>query len=250
MGHPRDPLTDPTRLVVGRIRSLHGLRGVVRVEVLTDRPEVRFAAGSALYLEGSDRRLTVASASPVADGPGWWLSFRELRSRAAAEPLRDAFLEVEVDRTADLGAGQAYWHEVVGAEVLDRSGRSLGRVTDIYRAGEAEVYVVAGGPSGPFDLPAVQGIVVEFAPERGEIVVDEAALDLVGPPPDSESKRARKPHRWSRHGKGSRDGGAAAAEAAPGGPAIADPPAADPPLGQPDGSTDATSRVDGRREEA
>jgi 16S rRNA processing protein RimM len=205
------PEPTPIRLVVGRVRGLHGLRGMVRLEVLTDRPEERFAAGRVLSPEGSDRRLTIASASPVADGPGWWLAFREIHSRSAAERLRDAFLEVEVDRAADLEAGQVYWHEVVGADVRDRSGRPLGRVADVYRAGEAEVYVVRGGEVGEFDLPAVQGIVVEFAPDRGEIVVDEAALDLDG----SAERRARparpdrKPHRWSRHGKGARPPGAA-----------------------------------------
>jgi 16S rRNA processing protein RimM len=144
----------------------------------------------------------VASASPVADGPGWWLSFREVKSRAAAEPLRDAFLEIEVDRTADLDAGQAYWHEVIGSAVRSRDGRALGTVAEVYRAGESEVYVVRDGPAGEFDLPAVQGIVVDFAPQRGEIVVDEAALDLDAGPVDARPPRERKPHRWSRHGKG------------------------------------------------
>lgn len=170
--------------------------------MLTDRPDERFAVGHVVYPEGSDRPLTVASASPVADGPGWWLSFREVHGRDAAEGLRDAFLEVEVDRAADLDAGQAYWHEVIGSEVRGAEGRVLGRVTDVYRAGEAEVYVVQGGPVGEFDVPAVQGIVVEFAPERGTIVVDEAVLDLGAAPIDARPPRERKLHRWSRHGKG------------------------------------------------
>jgi len=198
---------------------------MVRLEVLTDRPEARFPAGATLYPEGSDRTLTVASASPVADGPGWWLSLREIRSRAAAETIRDAFLEVEVDRSADLPAGQAYWHEVVGAEVKGSGGRSLGRVADVYRAGEAEVYVVRGGEPGEFDLPAVKGIVVEFAPERGEIVVDEAVLDLGGSPVDATPHRERRPPRWSRHGKGSPDRPAPAGAERDAGPPTADPKA-------------------------
>jgi 16S rRNA processing protein RimM len=166
-----------------------------------------------LQPEGSERRLTVASAAPVADGPGWWLSFREIRSRSAAEPLRDAYLEVEADRGADLGVGQVYWHEVVGTEVRATDGRPLGRVADVYRAGEAEVYVVRGGDVGEFDLPAVRGIIVEFAPERGAIVVDGAALDLGAGPAEAPPARPRRPHRWSRHGKG-----AGAGEARPGSP--------------------------------
>jgi 16S rRNA processing protein RimM len=138
----------------------------------------------------------------VADGPGWWLTFKEVGSRTAAERLRERYLEVEVDRASDLEPGAAYWHEIIGAEVVGEGGRSLGRVVDIYRAGESEVYVVRGGAAGEFDLPAVRGIITEFAPEHGRIAVDEAALDLGGAPVDVRPQRPRRPPRWSRHGKG------------------------------------------------
>jgi 16S rRNA processing protein RimM len=181
--------------------------------------------------------LTVAFAEPVADGPGWWLGFEEVRSRNAAERLRDRYLEVEVDRAADLEAGQAYWHEIIGAEVRGRDGRSLGHVADIYRAGQTEVYVVRGDTVGEFDVPAVRGIVTEFAPERGELVVDEAALDLGAPSEPPRPPRPRKAHRWSRHGKG------APASNAPGAsPASVDdrPPAGtDPALRPPPDETPA-----------
>ena len=146
--------------------------------------------------------MTVASAEPVADGPGWWLTLREVRSRNAAERLRDRYIEVEVDPAADLAAGEAYWHEIVGSEVLGAEGRSLGHVVDIYRAGESEVYVVRGDAVGEFDLPAVRGIITDFAPREGRIVVDEASLALDDRPVDAPAPKPRKPHRWSRHGKG------------------------------------------------
>jgi 16S rRNA processing protein RimM len=195
------------RLVVAQVRGLHGLNGAVRVEVLTDRPEDRFAAGNVLHVEGDPRPLTIAGAEAVEDGPGWRLRFREIPSRNAAEWLRDAYLEIVVDRATDLDAGAAYWHEVVGAVVRDSAGTELGRVADVYRAGENEVYVVRGGAVGEFDLPAIRDVITTFAPERGEIVVDEAVLDLGGavvdaPEKTSGARAARRRPRWSRHGKG------------------------------------------------
>ena len=208
-------MAEPTLLVVGRVRALHGLRGAVRVEVLTDRPEERFAPGNVLQVEGDGRPLTIATAQPVEDGPGWRLRFRELPDRASTERLRDAYLEIAVDRASDLAEGAVYWHEVLGAKVRDSTGAVLGAVADVYRAGESEVYVVRGGPAGEFDVPAVRDVVTTFAPERGELVVDETVLDLAAPavdaPDGSGSPAARTPrrkHRWSRHGKG---GGTAAA---------------------------------------
>jgi 16S rRNA processing protein RimM len=200
----------PTRLVVAQVRGLHGLDGTVRVEVLTDRPEARFVAGAVLHAEGDQRPLTIVAARPVDDGPGWRLRFREAGSRTAAERLREAYLEIEVDRAADLGAGAAYWHEVIGSTVRGSTGAVLGTVADVYRAGENEVYVVRGGSPGEFDMPAVRDVITSFAPERGEIVVDEAVLDLAGAPVDepggavSGPPKPRRRHRWSRHGKGPR----------------------------------------------
>jgi 16S rRNA processing protein RimM len=200
----------PVRLVVAQVRGLHGLNGAVRVEVLTDRPEDRFAPGHVLHVEGDPRPLTISAAAPVEDGPGWRLRFREVPHRGAAEWLRDAYLEIEVDRSTDLASGAAYWHEVIGTTVRDSTGAELGRVADVYRAGESEVYVVRGGPAGEFDVPAVRDVITTFAPERGEIVVDEGVLDLGGAPVDgpatkeaSAAKPRRRP-RWSRHGKGGR----------------------------------------------
>jgi hypothetical protein len=71
------------------------------------------------------------------------------------------------------------------------------------------VLVVRDGPAGEFDLPVVKDIVRVFAPDRGEIVVDDGVLDLAGPGVDAPVARPpRKRHQWSRHGKGGAGGSA------------------------------------------
>ena len=187
------------RLVVALVRGVHGLHGAVRIEVLTDRPDDRFRPGMILHREGSDDALTIASAEPVADGPGWRVRFREVATRDAADALRGAYLETIVHPVGELARGEVYWHEVVGVTVKGLDGAELGTVTDVYRVAENEVYVVAGGPYGTFDLPAVRAFIRIFAPRRGEIVIDPDALDLRPPRarPSGED-RPRAPRRISR----------------------------------------------------
>ena len=200
------------RLVVALVRGVHGLRGAVRVEVLTDRPEQRYRAGVVLHREGSDASLTIASAEPIADGPGWRLRFREIATRDAADTLRGAYLETTVHPVGELARGEVYWHEVVGVAVRGIDGAELGTVQDVYRVAENEVYIVGGGPFGTFDLPAVRAFIRIFAPRRGEIVVDAEALDLQPPRvrPTGEA-RPRAPRRVSPKRRSARTDGSEAA---------------------------------------
>jgi 16S rRNA processing protein RimM len=171
------------RLVVGLVRGLHGLRGAVRVEVLTDNEE-RFMPGSVLFREGSSRRLTVASVRR--DGPGLLVRFREIRDRDGAEELRDAYLEAPA---AELPGETYYWHEIVGCAVSDSTGRVLGRVEEVFRVGEAEVYVVRG-EGGELLVPAVSSVVTDLAPGQKRIVVDERALGLGGETEEAQGDEA------------------------------------------------------------
>lgn len=193
-GRAADPGTQ--RLVVALVRGVHGLRGAVRVEVLTDRPETRFVRGVVLYPEGSERTLTIASAEAIQDGPGWRLRFDEVTSRDGADALRAAYLETVVRPGAELARGEVYWHEVIGCPVRGIDDAALGVVKDVYRVAENEVYVVGDGPFGTFDLPAVRPFIRIFAPRRGEIVVDAAALDLrpprAKPAPDDRPRAPRR----------------------------------------------------------
>ena len=186
--------------MVALVRGVHGLRGAVRVEVLTDRPADRFVPGASLYREGQATPLTISGAEAIVDGPGWRILFREVTNRDAADTLRGAYLETVVRADEDLSRGSYYWHEVIGTPVRGVDGAELGTVEDIYRVGETEVFIVGGAGYGTFDLPAVRAFIRIFAPRRGEIVADAEALDLRpalvrGP----DSARPKAPRRRSRH---------------------------------------------------
>ena len=179
--------------MVALVRGVHGLRGAVRVEVLTDRPERRFVPGAVLYREGDDRPLTIASAEADRGRPGLARPVPRGHSRDAADTLRGPTSSPVVRPDEDLGPrrvllARGHRHAVRGSD-----GAELGTVQDIYRVGETEVFVVGGGPFGTFDLPAVRAFIRIFAPRRGEIVVDAEALDLrPGEVADARSRRARR----------------------------------------------------------
>lgn len=237
---PRDG--DPPRLVVALVRGFRGLRGHVRVELLTDRPEDRFPVGATLFLEGTDERLTIAESAAVADGRGWWLRFREIGDRTLAEErLRDRYLEI-VAPDEPREEGRWLWHELMGLAVTSTAGEAMGTVVDIYRAGGAEVFVVRG-PRGEFDVPGVRGIVTELAPERGAMVVDLETLALDARPVEDDDyvrPRDRRPHKQPKRRPATAGAGAPASQPGPAGVPASQPGRAGvPPEAAPEPGPDA-----------
>lgn len=182
-----DDAIHESRLVVGMVRGLHGLRGGVRIEILTDDP-ARFQPGSVLYPEGSDEPLTVEWSHE--DGPGVLVRFEEFPIRELAATLRDRYLEAEVSTDA-LDDGAFYWHELIEVPVTTSDGELLGTVADVFRAGGGEVLVVRGGERGEVLVPAVKAVVTELAPRDGRIVVERDALDIQVEPPRKRPRGRR-----------------------------------------------------------
>ena len=180
--------------MVALVRGVHGLRGAVRVEVLTDRPEERFIPGAVLHREGSDEPLTIASAEAIPDGPGWRLRFDEVPDRSAADAsARRTWRPPRRRATRCPSASTTGTRSSARPCATSRIARSAS-VHDVYRVGGAEVFVVRGEPYGEFDLPVVRAFIRIFAPARGEIVVDVDALALepAKPAATSEGARAQK----------------------------------------------------------
>jgi len=164
-----------TDLRVAQVRGVRGLDGSLRLEVLTDSPELRFVPGARLSVEGSDRALTLLEVAP--SSPGLFVRFGEVQSRFAGERLIGAYLTIPAAQV-QVPSDRVLWDEVIGVTVRDPQGEIIGEIRDLYRAGGAEVYVVQTPDGGEIDLPAVAAVIVEFAPREGRIVADLTGSEL------------------------------------------------------------------------
>ena len=152
-----------TLLEVGRVIKPHGLRGEVIVELITNRTE-RVAPDTVLSSSGGDLRIV---ASRPHQGR-WIVSFDGVPDRTAAEGLRGTILQAEPLDDAD-----EFWvHELVGAEVVDTTGRWLGSVTAVEANPASDLLVLDGGGLVPLHFVVSR--------EPGRVVVDppEGLLDL------------------------------------------------------------------------
>ena len=147
---------------MGRIARPHGLRGEVVVDLVSNRPERRLAPGSVLSWPGGE--LEVVSARPHQGR--WLVEFAGIVDRDGAERVRGAVLSAPA-----LGEEEddVLWvHELVGAEVVDTTGRSHGRVEAVEANPASDLLVLAGERLVPLVF------VVTRRPD-GTVVVDPPA---------------------------------------------------------------------------
>jgi 16S rRNA processing protein RimM len=154
-------------LRIGRVLKAHGVKGALRVELLTDFPD-RFAAGREVLVAG--RRLKVARSEEV--GGTMLVTFDGIDDRTAAEPLTGAYVTVPLGDARALPADHYYHFQLVGLRVFDtREDRELGRVAEVLTYAANDVLRVTDGDRETL-IPMIRSVVRSIAPAEGTITVD------------------------------------------------------------------------------
>jgi 16S rRNA processing protein RimM len=177
-------------VVVGRIGKAHGLRGDVTINVRTDEPERRFAAGSVLVAEapsGSANTLrTVTVASSRWHSSVLLVRFEEIPDRNAAEAARGILLHASIpaDESPE-DPDEFYDHQLVGLTAYDLDGVVLGEVTGLVHGGAQDLLAIRTPDRRDTLVPFVKALVPEVDVAGGRVVVADRP-GLVTPLPDDE----------------------------------------------------------------
>ncbi|MBI3939558.1 MAG: 16S rRNA processing protein RimM [Acidobacteria bacterium] len=166
-------------IAVGRIRSAHGLHGEVTVDVLTDSPE-RFRQGSALYLRrsgGNPAPVRVQMSRP--HGRYLILKLEAAETRTDAEQLKAGELVIPKSDVKALPPGHYYPFQLVGCEVVDSSGKSVGTVADIMQTAGGALLGVKSQRREVL-IPMVEGIVtrLDLAERRIEVHLPAGLMEI------------------------------------------------------------------------
>ena len=132
--------------------------------MLTTDVDDRLKPGAVLHTDRGE--LRVERSAPHRDG--WVVAFAGIGDRNAAEDLRGVVL-----RAAPHADPEALWvHELIGSEVIDQSGTSVGTVREIEANPASDLLVLDSGAL----IPSVFVV----SAEAGRVTVDlpEGLLDL------------------------------------------------------------------------
>src|SRR5579862_267688 len=105
------------QLVVGRIAKAHGIAGEVAVDVRTDDPDHRYAAGSSLDTDPSDKGPLIIASTRWHSGR-LLIRFTGVADRTAAEALQGTLLVADSATSRD-GDDDDYWdHDLIGLSAV------------------------------------------------------------------------------------------------------------------------------------
>jgi 16S rRNA processing protein RimM len=159
---------------IGTVTRPHGVRGELKI--------VEGEDSSGMWLQC--REVYIGATQPQATrfrvrraqkgGRFVILGLVEVESCEAAEELRARQVYVRRSELPKPDEGDYYVHDLVGFEVVDKQGRSLGVLKDIFDNGAHELYLVRSGKR-EWVLPIITGVVEAVLLDSGRIVVNPPA---------------------------------------------------------------------------
>ncbi len=169
--------TEPKYLLLGQVLRPHGVRGEVRVKILTDYPE-RMAQLEQVFLgSGADdakaKVYTVDSARR--NGEYMLLKIRDISDRDQADRLRQLFVMVALADAVPLDAGEFYLYQVIGLTVKLEDETVLGTITEVIETRANDVYVIASPQYGEVLIPVTEEIILKTDIAAREMIIRPTA---------------------------------------------------------------------------
>ena len=163
------PNGEPVYLALGFFRRPHGVRGEILFQIETDYPE-RIQTGKTYYI--GKKRLPIQLNAIRNHNKGLLLQVEGITDRDEIGLYRNQTLYLNIHEWDSLPEGAYYDFELIGLQVIEeKSGNSLGKLTEIIKTGANDVYVVKPESGRELLLPAIPEVILEIELARQEMKV-------------------------------------------------------------------------------
>lgn len=154
-------------LEIGKIVTVHGLKGELKVQPWCDSPE---------YLCGF-KRLYSAEGSTVYEverarvqGSMVLLKLRGCDTPESAHAMINRILYL--DRAdAKLPEGSYFVADLLGLSVFDEQGKLYGKISDVLQTGANDVYEIKNDNNKSYYIPAIPSVILSTDIEGGKMTI-------------------------------------------------------------------------------
>jgi 16S rRNA processing protein RimM len=174
-GPDPDAAIEDVRLTVGVIVGSHGVKGEVRMSLLTDDPE-NLREIERVWLGDSDE--PVALEGIRFHGDGALIFLQGVESPEEAKALRGTPVRIAGADATPLEPDEYFYFQLIGLKAMTPEGERLGDVVDIIETGAHDVLVIAPegsaasrSPANELLIPHHRSYVLDVDPAAGTITV-------------------------------------------------------------------------------
>ena len=157
-------------LEIGQIVNTFGIKGFVKVNPFVD-DITRYDDLEKVYVK-RNKELKEMEVEEVKYHKNMVLvKFKGIDRVEDAELLRNSYLEVDRENAIELQEGEYFIADLLGLNVYDEEGKSLGKLEDIFNTGSNDIYVVKTEEGKQILLPAISEVIKEINLQENKIVV-------------------------------------------------------------------------------
>ena len=161
---------DTAYIVVGKVGSTYGIRGWLRIHTYTEF-EANILNYTPWYLSFGDEWKIYDVEEGRIHGNGIIAKFAGINSPEQGKLLSGATIAVERTTLPILKENEYYWSDLIGLSVINKQGKTLGKVIYLMETGSNDVLVVKGDKE--FAIPYLFGnVVLKVDLVKKEILVD------------------------------------------------------------------------------
>lgn len=155
-------MAPPKRILVGKIATAHGVRGLVKVMVFAEDPKTLEKHGPLSIAAGGDKTITLKLKNSLGSKGGkfWLAEVDGVADRNAAERLRGTELWLERDKLPKTKKNEYYIEDLVGLTVRDSSG-AIGKIAGVHNFGAGDMLDIQPVAGESFFLPFTKENIVK-----------------------------------------------------------------------------------------
>lgn len=158
------------KIIIGKIGAAHGVRGDMKVYPLTDFPD-RFNTIKKAYVD--DKEIDIISTRYQNNFVV--MKIAGVNSREEVARFTNKLLKINRSDVPPLEDGEYYSFDIIGLDVINQDGITLGQITEILKTGSNDVYITKAENGRQILIPALKKVVTEINLDEGfmKVIWDE-----------------------------------------------------------------------------
>lgn len=158
-----------TGIVIGKILSAHGVRGLVKFRSYMDDIASLPHYNPVRCADGREITLTIKHSS----GGEYIAEIQNISDRTRAETFRNQDIFVTRDKLPETDDGEYYIDDLIDMNVIDTNNNEIGIVIDISNFGASDLLNIKHKNGKSFFCPMADPFLVDVDLENQKIVIDQ-----------------------------------------------------------------------------